>query len=246
MQDVVVHGIPADTRAAQVLVEADYKMKLIGIARYDGGPAIPSYFELLQKSGAAKGAPLEALRWWLTMKYEAVLHSPDHTAFQFEGSSVLVQSENQFVNAQGRHVPTGVSEPLNRQFAENFTRHYAELAKRDPVFGDLQNVFDLALVAALCRQENLLELAHWEPGVFAPQGDYQPLKVAAPKEVESVINHRVYGGKDIVVQVAGGVQADIAGVARDPALARDSESVAERRDGLRVPAGRWWWDADSR
>lgn len=246
MQDVVVHGIPADTRAAQVLVEADYKMKLIGIARYDGGPQIPSYFELLQKSKGTKGAPLEALRWWLTMKYDAVLHSPDKLAFQFEGSSVLVQSENQFVNAQGRHVPTGIAEPLNRQFAENFTRHYAELAKRDPVFGELQNLFDMALVAALCRQEGLLELAHWEPGAFAPQGDYQSLKFGPPKEVESVINHRVYGGKDIVVQVAGGVQADIAGVARDPALARDSESVAQRREGLRVPPGRWWWDADAR
>jgi len=243
LQDVIVHGIPVDTRAAQVLVEADYKMKLVGIARYDGGPDIPSYFELLQKSGDVHGAPLEALRWWLTVKYDAVLHSPDRLAFEFEGSSVLVQSENQFVNAQGRHVPTGVAEPLNRRFAENFTRHYAELSKRDPVFGDLQNIFDLALVAALCREERLLDLVGWKPGVFAPDGEFRPAKVVTPKEVESVINHRVYGGKDIVVQVAGGVQADISAVARDESLARESRPVAQRREQVRIPADRWWWDA---
>src|SRR5262249_39676628 len=138
----------------------------------------------------------------------------------------LVQSENQFVNAQGKHLPTGVSEPVNRQFAENFTRHYAELAERDPVFADLRNIFDLALVAALCRRERLHERADWELGVFAAGGSYRPAEAVAPKVIESVINHRVYGGKDIVVQVAGGVQADLASVARDDGLAQESDDLS--------------------
>ena len=53
------------------------------------------------------------------------MHSPDNSAYEIQGSSVLVQSENQFVNSQGQHVPTGVSEPINRMFAQNFTNHYA-------------------------------------------------------------------------------------------------------------------------
>lgn len=242
-QDVVVDGVPADTRVAQVLVAADYKMKLIGVAKLDGGPGIPSYFDLLRKAGQVRGAPLEALRWWLTMKYDGILHSPDRLAFEFQGSSVLVQSENQFVNAQGQHLPTGVAEPVNRQFAENFTRHYAELAQRDPVFADLQNLFDMALVAAICRQERLHERADWELGVFAREGAYRPARGTAPKVIESVLNHRVYGGKDIVVQVAGGVQGDVVSIARDEKLAHESTDLADLPRRARLPDGRWWWDA---
>lgn len=243
LQDVVVDGVPANTRVAQVLVEADYKMKLIGVAKLDGGPGIPSYFDLLRQAGAVRGAALEALRWWLTMKYDAVLHSSDRLAFELKGSSVLVQSENQFVNSQGQHLPTGISEPVNRQFAENFTRHYSELAEREPVFADLRNIFDMALVAALCRQERLHERADWELGAFARGGAYRPAVATAPKVIESVINHRVYGGKDIVVQVAGGVQADLAAVARDASLSQESAELGDLPRRAPLPAARWWWDS---
>lgn len=247
LQDVVVTGVSASTRVAQVLVEADYRMKLIGVAKLDAGKQIPSYFDLLKTAGQVHGAPLEALRWWLTMKYAAILHSPDRDFFEIQGSSVLVQSENQFVNSQGQHVPTGVSEPVNRLFAQNFTQHYNELAQRDPVFADMRNIFDMALVAALCRQERLHERADWDLGTFASGGIYHPAIVQAPTVVESVMNHRMYnGGKDIVVQVAGGVQADIAAIARDKTLAKEDAGlgrVAKRAQNPALPEGRWWWDA---
>lgn len=243
LQDIVVHGVPAETRVAQVLVEADYKMKLIGVEKLDGGPGIPGYFTLLRQAGNVGGAPLEALRWWLTMKYDAILHSPDRTTFELQGSSVLVQSENQFINAQGQNLPTGISEPINRLFAENFTRNYAELAAREPVFADLQNVFDMALVAALCRQERLHDRVDWNLGVFAPDGAYRPAVVPAPQVIESVVNHRVYGGKEIVVQVAGGVQANLMEVARDKKLAQESAKLGNLSRATAFPKERWWWDA---
>jgi hypothetical protein len=246
MQDVVVTGVPANTRVAQVLVEADYRMKLIGVAKLDAGKQIPSYFDLLKAAGQVKGAPLEALRWWLTMKYGAVVHNPDRSFFEIQGSSVLVQSENQFVNSQGQHVPTGVSEPVNRLFAEKFTQHYNELSQRDLVFADMRNIFDMALVVALCRQERLHDKSGWDLGVFARTGAYHPAVVNAPTVVESVMNHRVYGGKDIVVQVAGGVQADVVAIARDRNLAIEDaglDKVAERGKNPVLPFGRWWWDA---
>lgn len=243
LQDVVVNGVPANTHVAQVLVEADYKMKLIGVDKLDGGPGIPSYFTLLRKSNQMRGAPMEALRWWLTMKCDAIAHSPDRLSFEFQGSSVLVQSENQFVNAQGQHVPTGVAEPINRQFAENFTREYSKLSEREPVFADLRNIFDMALVAAVCQQEHLYERSGWNQGVFAANGAYRPAEVYAPSTIESVINHKVYGGKDIVVQVAGGVQVDHREMARDKALEQESAKLNGLVRHDKLPEGRWWWDS---
>ncbi len=247
LQDVVVTGVPSNTRVAQVLVEADYRMKLIGVAKLDAGKNIPNYFDLLKAAGQIRGGSLDVLRWWLTMKYSAIVHNPDRSFFEIQGASVMAQSENQFLNSQGQHLPTGKSEPVNRQFVENFTRHYNELAQRDPVFADLRNIFDMALVAALCRQEHLHQRANWELGAFAPGGAYQPAVVQAPTVVESVLNHRAYnGGRDIVVQVAGGVQADIAGIARDQSIAKEDaglNDVAKRGKNPALPAGRWWWDA---
>jgi hypothetical protein len=245
-QDVVVWGIPADSRVARVIVEADYRMKLIGIDKLDAGKAIPSYFDLLPL-GLQKNPPaMEALRWWLTMKYDAVSHSPDRNVFEIQGSSVRCLSENQMLTAEGKHLPTGNAEPTNRAFAENFTSHYGDLAKKDLVFADTQNVFDLALVAALIRHERLADRAEVELGVFAQHGQYRTARHAVPRELDSVVNHRVYNGRDIVVQVAGGVRGDLLAVVQDEKLAKESTKltdVAPKAAAPQLPAGRWWWDA---
>ena len=245
-QDIVIWGVPADSRVARVIVEADYRMKLIGIARLKAGKEIPSYFDLLASAPSKGNQTMDALRWWLTMKYDAVSHSADKTVFEIQGSSVLCQSENQFLTAEGKHVSTGASEPTNRAFAENFTAHYNTLAARDLVFADMHNIFDLALVAALIQHEKLTEKSGWDLGVFAPGGDYVTARYAVPKEIESVVNHRVYGGKDIVVQVAGGVQGDVMSVVTDDKKTPESPrlgSMAQTAKPPELPVGRWWWDA---
>ena len=58
------------TRVAQVLVEADYRMKLVGIGLEEGVLGVPSYLDMLKSTTAAP--PLNVLRWWFTMNYKAV------------------------------------------------------------------------------------------------------------------------------------------------------------------------------
>ena len=244
-QDIEIYGVPADTRVARIIVEADYRMKLIGIDKMDGGPGIPSFFDLLTVE-EQKSATLDALRWWLTMKYDAVLHSPNRNVFEIQGASVLCQSENQFITAQGQQVQTGKAEATNRLFAENFTNHYGELASRDLVFAELQNVFDLALVAALLHEEKVPSQLKWDLGVFAKGGAYELAQYHAPRTVDSVVNHRVYRGRDIVVQVAGGVRADLMTVVRDPSIVRSVtrlQGLETKNAASELPEGRWWWDA---
>lgn len=245
-QDIEIWGVPTDSRVARVIVEADYRMKLIGIDKLKAGKDIPSYFDLLTANSPKNVQTMDALRWWLTMKYDAVSHSSDKTVFEIQGSSVLCQSENQFLTAEGKHVPTGQSEPTNRAFAQNFTANYDKLAARDPVFADMQNIFDLALVSALIQHEKLNDKAGWDLGVFTPRGDYATAHYAVPKEIDSVVNHRVYNGRDIVVQVAGGVRGDVMSVVKDPKLTQESSrlgNMAQAAKAPELPVGRWWWDA---
>jgi len=242
LQDVTIRGIPNASRVARVIAEADYRMKLIGIDKLDAGTEIPSFFDLLEQVGEQNPPAMDALRWWLTMKYDAVLHSETHDVFEIQGSSVVCLSENEFINAQGQRVQSGNAEPVNRLFAQNFTKHYASLARRDPVFADLQNVFDLSLVAALIHQERLDRRADWDRGSFAIGKLYAPATYDAPQTVMSVANHRLYHGKDIVIQVAGGVRGDLLAVVRDRDILRPGIRL-----GAAVPqpvaGGRWWWDA---
>lgn len=248
-QDIEFQGVPTDSRVARVILDADYRMKMIGIGKLDGGKNIKSFFDLLTTSQAKNPPSANALRWWLTMKYDAILHSPDRDVFEIAGASVLCQSENEFINSQGQRIPTGKAESTNRLFAQLFTQHYAELAKRDKVFADLQNVFDLALVAALVRQYGLDRKVGWNRGSFAADGAYQPASYEPPKTVHTVANHRVYGGRDIIVQVAGGVRGDLLSVVRNKKLLKTAPrlgSVRARSKARAVPAGRWWWDASTK
>ncbi len=243
-QDITTYGVPADSRVARVIVEADYLMKLIGVGKADGGANVPSYFALLARQPGLASGSLDALRWWMTLNLNEVLHNEARTAFELKGTAVRCQSENQFISATGGRTSTGKAEPINRQFAENFTKHYAELAAAHPVFADLQGVFELAMVAALIQHEGLDVSAEWDRGVFARNGAFRTGQYAVPKEVDSVVNHRVFGGKDVVVQVAGGVRADVLNVVANPAARQVSNAPAEvaARAG-QLPEGRWWWDA---
>ena len=249
MQDIVYSGIDPESRVARVIIEADYRMKLIGIGKYDFAKAvaIPSIFDLMTAQ-EQKASKLDALRWWLTMKYDAVLHTADENGFEFVGSSVLCQSENQLLNDLGQQVQTGKSEGSNLTFAQKFTQQYAELAKQDVVFADLQNVFDLALVAAILRHEGAAERAGWDFGSFSNDGAYLITRFNAPTEVESVVNHRVFRGRDIVVQVAGGVRVDLAAVLDNEAVTRQGVRIVASAEKARsdedLSDRRWWWDAE--
>lgn len=241
-QDITTYGVPADSRVARVIVEADYLMKLIGVGKAEGGKNVPNYFDLIAKNPALATGSLDALRWWMTLNLNEVLHNDARTAFELKGTAVKCQSENQFISSTGGRTSTGKAEPINRQFAENFTKHYAELAAAHPVFADLKGVFELAMVAALIQHEGLDVAAGWDRGVFATGGSFRTGQYAVPKEVDSVVNHRVFNGKDVVVQVAGGVRADVLEAIVD-AKKESNAPVAVAPKAGELPAGRWWWDA---
>ena len=240
MQDVTINGVPANSRVARVIFEADYRMKLIGIGKLAGVNGMPSFFDLLSAAQQSNPPSILGLRWWLTMKYDSVLQSPNRDVFEIAGSSVLCQSENEFLSAQGKRIATGSADAVNAKFAQNFTEHYPELAQRDLVFADLQNVFDLALVAALVRHESLD--AGWDRGVFATHGEYRTEELVPTTEINTVVNHRVYNGKDVVVQVAGGVRGDVMPVVTNPQQRRESANLQSLNAEVSAENG-WWWDA---
>ena len=239
-------GVDPASRVASVLVEADYHMKLIGMGLADGVDGVESYLASIRLAGGQSPPPMSVLRWWFTLNYDAIQSSPAEDAFALVGQGVRVLSENELLAEQGQRVHTGQSEPLNRQFAEQFTTHFAELAAKYPVYSELRNIFDLAMAVALIQTNGLAEQVAWDAALLSAGDRLRLPQAPVPRQVETVINHRVINRRHIVAGVSGGVMVapgdllkDASSVKEDSDLA-NSKRAAPAKDAA---AGMWWWDA---
>ena len=248
-QDIEVYGLDPRTRAARVMIEADYRMKLVGMGLEEGVPGVESYLQLVNLAPGESPPPMDVLRWWFTLDYDALLATEDRGAFAVRGQGVKVLSENEFLTAQGQRVHTGQSEPLNRQFAQSFTDHFEELAQKYPIYAELRNLCDLALVAALMREEDLAGKVGWHMTCFGPEGGYPAELGAAPKTVETVANYRVLRSANKIHTLAGAS----GGVRVDPSPLVSSDAIETEGNGpladshhaatpKELQPDAWWWD----
>ncbi len=172
-QDIEVWGMDARTHAARVLIEADYHMKLIGMGLEEGTLGVESYLDAVKRTSPDAPPAMNVLRWWFTLNYDAVRTNANHNAYQLDGPGVRVLSENELLTEQGERIHTGTSDTLNAEFAHGFTRQFDLLAAKYPVYAELRNVFDLALIAGIIRSEDLPSRVDWHLTHFGDARAYQ-------------------------------------------------------------------------
>jgi hypothetical protein len=247
-QDIEVYGLDPHTRAAQVIVEADYRMKLVGMGLEPGVPGVVSYLKMVKVGPGQPPPPMTVFRWWFTMNYDAVQCSPDRLAFALKGQGVKLETENEFLTAQGQQVHTGTSDGLNAKFARSFTEHFEQLCDKYPIYGELRNLFDLAIVAALIREETAADKIGWHMTCFGDPQAYQVELAEAPTEVESVVNCRVIAGRTIIAGVSGGVAVRPESLVCRQSISVDNGSTRQKQrsaaaaNNRKLPNDRWWWD----
>lgn len=245
-QNVEVYHIDPHSRVAHVIVEADYRMKLVGIGLEEGTLDVPSYLKMIKVKPGETARPLDVLRWWFTINYDAVLTNPDRDVFEIRGQGVKVLSESEFLTATGQQVHTGKADPLNAKFAENFTKHFADLAAKYPVYADLQNIYDLALAASIIKSEGLADRVGWHMVSFRDPQAYQVARGPAPKSVDTVMNHRVVNRVHILAAVSGGVKVNCQSLVEADAIETDRKgelgSAFKSAAPEKEESVRWWWD----
>ena len=211
--DVSIEGIDPASHAASVIVEADYKMKLIGLGINRGVPGLKNYFERIYLDDQGQLPKVDQLvRWWFTMNYESVVTDDSRTIFEIKGPGIRLLSESEFLSQQGERVHTGKSSAAASGFAEDFTARFEELTTQDPVFGQLKNLFDCAIAASIIHQEALDRQASWKlrflcgntnPGVLS----YLPAAALVPTQVDSMLGQRILthreGGRTIRHTISG-------------------------------------------
>ncbi len=147
---VRVFGVPANTHFAQVLIEADYRMKLIGVGLET--PPVPMTTFADSLHGTHQGL-LE--RWWFTPNYDCVRITDDGLGMALVGSFVQLQGEDKTIGPDGQLM--GSHRPANKAselFTASFTRKYPDIAVRSPVYAQLRDMVDLVVAAAFIRRQN--------------------------------------------------------------------------------------------
>lgn len=246
LQNVRVQGVPQDSRVASVIVEADYRMKEIGIGKRQGPEGMKSYFDLLTRSEQRGSNSMDALRWWMAVGYDAINVAPNGKVFEFNGNPIQCLSENQIVGNNGNRQGTGKASRANAKFADLFTKHLPELAAEDVVFADLENIFDLATVSALVQTHGLGQKVGWSPEAFIARNGFATQPVQVPEELMTAAHFRVYDGRNVVIQVAGGVRVDVSALLSNKDSMKTVETLtaeAAKASPIGQQNARWWWDA---
>jgi hypothetical protein len=241
MQTVRIGGIGADTHFAQVMLECDYRMKLIGIGVEKPPVRLASYVDRASPSRNRSAIA----RWYFTPDYHSVRVAADRMGMEMVGDSVQVVSEDQLVGKDGNRTSTAKKNAASDQFTKAFTQKYPELAARVPVFAELRNLIDLSIVAAFIHREDLYSKSDWQAATF---NDDRLLRVGTcqtPLQVETVCT-AVWKGTQLFTPVGGGVTIRPAdALVTQNTLPDEDGKIIELRESIDLkdlPGGRWWWD----
>lgn len=261
-QKIDVLGIDAGTRVAQAIVAADWHMKRVGIGLEPSVAEVPSYLDMLKPNADGTIPETNVLRFWFTLNVDELSATPDKKAFTWAGSALKVLSENELLTAQGKRVHTGQSDEATSAFARNFTRHFEALATKHPVYRDLQNVFELAMAAAVIKTQGWDTQIGWQQNCFGEKGSYAVSTDAAPEWIDSCVNYKEINAtakkadgttaklKHMVTCVSGGVECDPLSKLRDPKFVNTrsaaSSELTSRAQQAKAPTTigklNWWWD----
>lgn len=235
-QRITVEGVPPTTHFAQVMVAADYRMKRLGMG-LEASPVsgLTSYLELAAPGEA--GLSAVAPRWWLAPDIGRIEADEAGLLWRLEAASVKAMTEDTEFSAEGATAAGGPSSAAARRWAELMTAHYDELAQREPIFAELRNVMELAVVAALIVEQRLCETAGLKLTLLVDEAALPTARYAAPRHTASQAS-AVKKGNLWVISASGGVQIDAAGILRQRTRAGTLGAVGTGA----LPEGAWWWD----
>ena len=242
MQVITVGGISPKTHFAQVMVEADYRMKLIGIGLEEPPVHLTSYVARAKPSQVASNA---LQRWFFVPDYQCVRVSEDAMAMELVGEGVKLVGENEAVSQDGTRHKAARGNPASEAFVKAFTKVYPQLAQRAPVYAQLRNCIDMAVAAAFIQNQDYYELTGWKADTFNDEKALSVEKLNPPQQVETAVN-MMWRGNTLMTPIGGGVQMRPTEAIDPTNMLEDKDSkVQETRTAIdlsKLGADQWWWD----
>ena len=175
-------------------------------------------------------------RWWLEPRYEGVFRDASGLAWELRGGSVKCMTEEDFLTAANVREHTGRSSPTAQKWADNMTAKYDELALAAPIFGDLRNCMELAVVGALLVKEDLPGKAGYSMPLLMSSSTLATGEFPSPKQVDSKASI-IRKGHNWVISASGGVAIQSWAIA---SASQESDApAAVRSKAGPAPDGNW-------
>lgn len=240
-QQVKFTTVATDTRMAQTLVAADYRMKLLAMNLEESPVAgLPSYIEMIRTVRTTKTQP----RWWLATQYDAIGHSEDRLAWKLEGRAIKAMTEEELVGQDGRRSAANSINKTAQKWADLFTSKFDELCVHNASFGEVRNTIDLNVVATIIAAHQLDELAGCDLSVLrGTEGNIETNGHATPKTIPPHCSF-IKGIGGWIVTASGGVEINSWQVVSESSRV-DGKLVAKRTPAAelkRAGNDQWWWD----
>jgi len=214
-QDAVVFGVPSSSHAAQVLLTSDYHLKLLAMGNINAGPNLPSYLDRC----SADDMPQEIVRWWFTLGQPTIDQSDDGSVFRLNGPAMQLKTESQMFAKNGAKAAGKPVSVAASRFVSDFNRELESVSKSFPLYGQLENLFKLSIVAQIIHSNQLHQKISWQPefiiGRRTGSWVYGIQRYPEITEVDLVVNHRTVkfrkDGKifnQTIVAISGGVNSN--------------------------------------
>src|SRR5262245_28947628 len=237
-QQVTITGVPGGSRFALTLAASDYKMKRIAMKLDDSPlPELPSFLDLMKQERAKLTNMMP--RWWMACNYQPLAKSEDGLAWELRGPGVKVLTEDEVIKSDGGVAGTGKANPVAQKWANLMTDHYNELSVKEPIFGELRNLMDMCVIAALINKEGLLAKANLKIPTLQGRNDGLGLiPVPAPRSVSTQCSF-IKRGTEYIITASGGVEISSWDVAGKSVA---SPEVSRVRQKAAAPSARMWWN----
>lgn len=165
-QKVRVMGIPFDSRFGKIMVEADYYMKRL----VDGSVSldIDGFTSLTDMTldivkediynNRQSSIPLQSMnRFWFCPGKNSYVE--DKGVSLIKECQVQLLTEEEHLSKKGEVKGRGKPDPLAHKFAVNFTEKYDEIAKKRPIYQELEGQFRFVSLVKLMKQKDALSEA---------------------------------------------------------------------------------------
>lgn len=227
--NVTFTGIPNDSRMAQVLAAADYKLKTLSLG-FEEAPLnkFPSYFSMLKSGSGTFGQ-----RFWITPQYATLKRDSESLAWNLSATTVKTMTEREYFKADGQRVQSDKKDVHAIKWANMMTKRYGELAQAVPIFAEAKNCMDIALVVGLIFMEGLQNRTGCDISALT---SVELPSVEAPSKVPSDSLCRVVNN-NTMVSVVGGISINPFEAIQNNTV--EDNAIAELAKTIRLTGTDW-------
>jgi hypothetical protein len=159
-QTVRVEGMPHNSRVAKVLIDADYRMKMVaqGTVKLPITTPFPSSFNARvarwrEHAADHQSSEMINTRYWFEPGKFSYRVSAESDTVLLDCPQVVLNDEDQFVSREGL-VASGKVDQISRAFACAWTERMEDTYRAEPIWRDMHNQFRNFAIARIMRDRD--------------------------------------------------------------------------------------------